>query len=114
MISVISLTITRQRQADADKYENRTDAAIEPYLQAVACAEPAADARRRPGDDQIPYRAVEIEDCTQDQECQRLRWGIRQHKLRQKGQKKQRHLGVQDICEKALEKEAPHCCRPIS
>src|ERR1700688_1947203 len=108
------LTIVSQRQPNADKYEDSSDAAIEPLFEGVAGREPDADARRRPGDEQIPYRAVEIEDDTQEQERQRLRRGIRQNKLRQKRQKKQRYLGVQDICEKALEEDAPHRGRPTA
>src|SRR5450631_1030858 len=108
------LTIVSQRQPDSHKYKYSPDAAIEPLFEGVAGREPDADARRRPGDEQIPYRAVEIEDDTQEQERQGLRRGIRQNKLRQKRQKKQRYLGVQDICEKALEKDAPYRGRPTA
>jgi hypothetical protein len=102
------LAVVGQRKADTDAYKESADAAIEPLFELVAGPEPAADSRRRPGDQQIPNRAVEIEDDAEEQECQGLRRRIRQNKLRQKREKKQRNLGIQDICEKALQKDAPH------
>ena len=108
------LAIMGQRKPDPDEYKEAADAAIEPLFELIAAPEPAADSRGRPGDEQIPNRAIEIEDGAQEQECQWLRRRIRQNKLRQKREKKQRNLGVQDICEKALEKDAPHPGRPAA
>ena len=111
---MMRLVIMSQREPDPDEDKEAADAAIEPLFELVAGPEPAADSRRRPGDQQIPNRAVEIEDDAEEQECQRLRRRIRQNKLRQKREKKQRNLGIQDICEKALEKNAPHRGRPVA
>jgi hypothetical protein len=61
-----------ERQADADEYEDAADATIEPSLEGGAWGEAAADARRRPGDPKIPYRAVEIEYRAQKEKCHRL------------------------------------------
>jgi hypothetical protein len=55
-----------QRKSDPDEYKEGADAAIEPLLELVAGPEPAADPRRRPGDEQIPNRAIEIENRAQE------------------------------------------------
>jgi len=65
-IGVRLLAIMSQRKSDPNEYEESADAAIEPLLEFVAGPESAADSRRRPRDEQIPNRAVEIEDRAQE------------------------------------------------
>ena len=60
------LAIVGQCEPDPDEYKEAPDAAIEPLFELIAGPEPAADSRRGPGDEQIPNRAVEIEDRSQD------------------------------------------------
>src|ERR1700738_3514869 len=84
------LAIMGQCKPEPDKYREPPNAAIERLFELIAGPEPATDSRRGPGDEQIPNRAVEIEDGAQDQKCQWLRGRIRQNKLRQKRQTKQR------------------------
>src|SRR5579859_4596509 len=57
-----ALALVGQRKPDPDEDKEAADATIEPLFELVAGPEPAADSRRRPGDEQIPNRAVEIED----------------------------------------------------
>src|ERR1700738_2823485 len=61
-----SLAIMSQRKSDPDENKQAADAAVEPLLEPVAGPESAADSSRRPGDEQIPNRAIEIEDGAQD------------------------------------------------
>jgi len=60
------LAIVGQCKPDPDEYKEAPDAAIEPLFELIAGPEPAADSRRGPGDEQIPNRAIEIEDRSQD------------------------------------------------
>src|SRR5580692_2839979 len=97
-----------QRKPQADKYKDAADAAIEPFFEHAARAEPAREPGRRPSDEQVPNRPIEIEYRAEEQERQRFGSRIRCDELREKRQKKQSHLGVQDIGEKALQEYAPH------
>ena len=60
------LAIMSQRQPDPDEYKESPYAPIEPRLEWVAGSEPAAESRSRPGDEQIPNRAIEIEDRAEE------------------------------------------------
>jgi hypothetical protein len=56
----LTLALMSERQADADKDEYTADAAVEPSLEGGAWREAGAEARRRPGDNEIPYRTVAV------------------------------------------------------
>src|SRR3982074_2751689 len=62
----VSLAIMSQCKSDPDEDKAAPDAAIEPLLELIAGPESAADSSRRPCDEQIPNRAIEIEDRAQE------------------------------------------------
>ena len=109
--AILVLAIVGERQPQPDEDEHTADAAVEPLFESRAWAERGADSRRQPRHQEIPKRAVDVEDQAEKQKCQRIR-RLRIDELRKKCQKEQRNLGVQDIGEKALQKNAAQRSEP--
>ena len=71
----------------------------------------ATDRRRRPRDEEIPERPVDVEDRAQEQEGERFVRRISRDELRQEREEEKRHFRVQDVGEKALREDAAQRCR---
>src|SRR5688572_28113074 len=108
--SARTLTVMRRDELHAQVYEQHADGAVQPRGDAPGAIE-AHHPGGRPGDQQVPQRAVEIEDAAEKHERQRLARRCCIDELRQEGEEEQRHLGVEDVGEKSLQEDGSQCRR---
>src|SRR3954454_16696975 len=93
----IGRLVPAQGEPHAENDEQPADAAVEPDREASVPHQAAAHPRRRPCNEEIPQRAVEVEDRAEKQESHRLAWGGRVDELRQEGEKDEGHLRISTL-----------------
>jgi len=78
---------------------------IQAAARALRASPPAS--RRRPRHEEVPHRAVHVEDEAEHEERERLVGSVRRDELRQEREEEERDLRVERVGEAALEEYRP-------